>query len=383
MKVCTLNYHGSLPPKHQFYLLHLFISIEDITVSTSKYTPTNDSKRIICFGEALVDLLHFDNKHDGPLTLPAYRQFPGGAPANAAVAVARLGGDAHFIGQLGADGFGDFLSQSLNSYNVNTDLLFRTNKAKTALAFVHLDATGDRSFSFYRDDTADLLFDENSICSSWFENQPIVHFCSNTLTHTAITKCTKTLIATAKAQNSIISFDVNLRHNLWSTGQADIGKVSEFVYQADIVKFSRDEFDYLACDKGQDYINNCFKNNCKLLVITDGGNELEYITPNTNGFISIPHLKVVDTTAGGDAFIGALLHCLAKSESLDLENIDTVKLKTILTFAIACGGYAVTKQGAFSALPDMDSALNTAENLNFDIEAITKITTCGATDVVL
>ena len=352
-------------------------------MSTRKYTATKNSKRIICFGEALVDLLHFDNKHDGPLTLPAYRQFPGGAPANAAVAVARLGGDAHFIGQLGTDGFGDFLSQSLASYHVNIDLLFRTSKAKTAVAFVHLDATGDRSFSFYRDDTADLLFDKNSISSSWFDSQPIVHICSNTLTHRAITECTKTLVASAKAQNATLSFDVNLRHNLWSTGKADIKKVNEFVYQADIVKFSRDEFDYLAGSNCQNYINNCFKSSCKLLVITDGGNELEYVTPNTNGYISIPHLKVVDTTAGGDAFIGALLYCLAKNESLDLENIDTVKLKTILTFAIACGGYTVTKQGAFSALPDMDSALITAENLNFDLDAITKITATGVTNVVL
>lgn len=352
-------------------------------MNTSESKPMDNSKRIICFGEALVDLLHFDNKHDGPLTLPAYRQFPGGAPANAAVAVAKLGGDAHFVGQLGTDDFGDFLSQSLTSYHVNTDLLFRTSKAKTAVAFVHLDESGDRSFSFYRDKTADLLFDESSISSSWFNNQPIVHICSNTLTHTGISRCTKTLISFAKAQQATISFDVNLRHNLWPTGHADIDKVNAFVYQADIVKFSRDEFDYLAAGNSQNYIKECFKNNCKLIVITNGGNELEYVTPKGSGFISIPYIKVVDTTAGGDAFIGALLYCLAKDKLLDLENIDTNKLETLLTFAIACGGYTVAKQGAFSALPDMNLALITAENLKFDLGAITNITVTGVTNVAL
>lgn len=343
-------------------------------LTSHKNTPVNSNKRIVCFGEALVDLLHFDNKNDGPLTLPAYRQFPGGAPANAAVAVAKLGGKAQFIGQLGADTFGDFLVQSLKSYNVNIDLLFRTSEAKTALAFVHLDDTGDRSFSFYRDGTADLLFDENLVSPSWFEDQPIVHICSNTLTHKSISNCTQTLITLAKQQQATISFDVNLRHNLWSSGHADINKVNEFVYQAEIIKFSRDEFDYLTNGNSKGYITKCFESSCKLIVITDGGNTLEYITPKESGFIEIPKINVVDTTAGGDSFIGALLYCIAKDKLLDLNNIDADKLEILLTFAVACGSYTVAKQGAFSALPDMDSALTSVESLNVDLDAITKIT---------
>jgi len=333
----------------------------------------DDNRRIVCFGEALVDLLHFENKYVGPLTLPAYRQFPGGAPANASVAVAKLGGNAHFIGQIGADGFGDFIAQALMNYQVNTELLIRSETAKTAVAFVHVDASGDRSFSFYRDDTADLLFDSNMILSSWFDDQPIVHFCSNTLTHEAISLCTEKLITTATAQQSIISFDVNLRHNLWPQGHADIERVNSFVYQSEIIKYSRDEFEYLAGENSENYFKKCFDNSVKLIVITNGGEALEYITLSCTGHIEIPCINVVDTTAGGDAFIGALLYCLAKEIDLNLESIEKDKIETILTFAIACGGYTVTQQGAFSALPDMELALCTANNLNFDVNAITNV----------
>ncbi|KAG1399515.1 hypothetical protein G6F59_013316 [Rhizopus arrhizus] len=88
----------------------------------------------------------------------AFLQYAGGAPANVAVAAARLGAKTQFVGMLGRDMFGDFLADSLVEHGVGTDYIVRTDAAKTALAFVALDASGERSFSFYRPPAADLLF---------------------------------------------------------------------------------------------------------------------------------------------------------------------------------------------------------------------------------
>jgi len=182
---------------------------------------------VICFGEALIDFLMINVTPQEELHLPEFRQYPGGAPANAAVAVAKLGGNAKFAGQVGDDTFGQFLADSLQAYGVDTQFLERHPQAKTALAFVSLDHTGERSFSFYRDASADVIFNKDQILPSWFDNNAMIHFCSNTLTTDDIADCTKHLIAQAQQHQSFISFDVNLRHNLWPTGKADQQRVND------------------------------------------------------------------------------------------------------------------------------------------------------------
>src|SRR5437868_7004314 len=114
--------------------------------------------KIACFGEALIDFLARPGA--APAEPTAFLQFAGGAPANVAVAAARLGAHSAFVGMLGADMFGDFLLASLGEAGVDTSGIVRTAAAPTALAFVQLDADGERSFSFYRPPAADLLFRE-------------------------------------------------------------------------------------------------------------------------------------------------------------------------------------------------------------------------------
>jgi fructokinase len=308
-------------------------------------------KPVLCFGEALIDFLNTGKQEDVPLILNNYRQYPGGAPANAAVAVAKLGGNALFAGQVGADPFGDFLEQALIKYGVNTQFLAKHKSAKTALAFVMLDEEGDRSFSFYRQDSADVLFSPEQIDDQWFNEQPLFHFCSNTLTDKQITAATKAAVTKAKANQSIISFDVNLRHNLWSTGFADITLVNELVHMADIIKFSRDELEYLAQGNEDNYIQSCLAHGVSVLVITDGEHPIEFFTVHGNKTIPVPIIKVVDTTAGGDAFSGSLLFALSKLSDPKgaLASMDI--LGQLIKFASNCGAHTVTLPGAFPALP--------------------------------
>ncbi|MFT5757625.1 MAG: fructokinase [Alteromonadaceae bacterium] len=306
---------------------------------------------VLCFGEALIDFLNTGKQEDGPLILNNYRQYPGGAPANAAVAVAKLGGKALFAGQVGADPFGDFIEQALMEYGVDTRFLAKHAQAKTALAFVMLDEDGDRSFSFYRQASADVLFSAKQIDDLWFTDQPLFHFCSNTLTDEHITATTKAAVNKAKSHQSIVSFDVNLRHNLWPTGFADIKLVNELVYLADIIKFSRDELEYLSQGNDQGYLQGCLQQGVSLLVITDGEHSIEFFSQVGSAKIAVPSVKAVDTTAGGDAFSGALLFAMSQLTEPRSALSSLEILTQLIKFASHCGAHAVTLPGAFPALP--------------------------------
>lgn len=311
-------------------------------------------KPVLCFGEALIDFLNTGKQKDGPLVLNNYCQYPGGAPANAAVAVAKLGGKAFFAGQVGNDPFGDFLADALAQYHVDTRFLLKHPSAKTALAFVMLDSCGDRSFSFHRHQTADVLFNENQIDDAWFADQPIFHFCSNTLTESDIADTTKVAVKKAKVAQCLISFDVNLRHNLWASGHADKALVNELVFAADVIKFSRDELEYLAGEDNASYIKECFSKGVSLVVITDGEHDIEYYTAEGKKSFTVPRVTAVDTTAGGDSFSGSLLFALShfSRPKEALHSLDS--LAKLITFASHCGAHTVAKPGAFPALPCFD-----------------------------
>ncbi|MBU2894910.1 carbohydrate kinase [Colwellia sp. D2M02] len=314
-------------------------------------------KSVICFGEALIDFLNTGKQEDGCLMLNNYRQYPGGAPANAAVAIAKLGGNAIFAGQVGNDIFGDFLNASMQAYHVDTKFLSRHSSAPTALAFVTLDQYGERSFSFYRQNSADVLFKQEQVKDEWFTQDTTFHFCSNTLTEPDIAHCTEYAVNKALDADAIVSFDVNLRHNLWPSEQADIDTVNNLVQHAHIIKFSLEEFNYLANDNPDDYLKFCLNSNCQLLIITDGANPIVYHTPNFSRSVQPPAITAIDTTAGGDGFIGGILFALSQFDHLsDVINNDSV-LKKVIEFSAQCGAIAVSKSGAFPALATLDEVL--------------------------
>lgn len=310
------------------------------------------SQSIVCFGEALIDFLNTDKQQHGEQSLNHYVQFPGGAPANVAVAASKLGSDVRFVGQVGDDPFGQFLIQSLAQYDVDTQFTLCHPSAKTALAFVMLDDEGDRSFSFYRDKTADLVLTPQQLTKEMFKNCGVFHFCSNTLVDEAISNTTLAALSMAKLEKSVISFDVNLRHNLWPNLHCDVLQINEFVMYSDIVKFSRDEFEYLAQGHEKGFLRQCFKSGVSLILVTDGGEAVEVMTEAQSFHVAIPETKVVDTTAGGDGFSGGLIYGVNLLGLSTLLN-DVEQLKRVVSFAVACGAIAVSKQGAFPSLPTL------------------------------
>ena len=328
-------------------------------------------KSVICFGEALIDFLHINSVEEQPLSLNEFRQYPGGAPANVAVAIAKLGGKSLFAGQVGNDAFGDFLQQALKSYQVDTQLMSRHPEAKTPLAFVMLDEHGERSFSFFRDKTADLLFESSQINKNWFNDQTIFHFCSNTLTEEAIANTTQYAVSLAKEQKALISFDVNLRHNLWRNEAVDIARVNNLAKQADVLKYSKDELMFLAQGDEQAYVDNLLAAGVTLILVTDGAGKITYYGINDIGAILPPIVKAVDTTAGGDAFIGAFLFGLSQSNDMTMLLTQPTLFRSLIDFSSACGAHAVARPGAFPALPTFsDVAVHWDSNINAIIEEV-------------
>ncbi|WP_219932569.1 carbohydrate kinase [Microbulbifer sp. YPW1] len=318
--------------------------------------------KVVCFGEALVDML--SNRVSGASVATEHEQFTkfaGGAPANAAVAVAKLGGNAYFAGMLGEDAFGRFLQGALDAEGVKTDYVRFTPESKTALAFVSLDENGERSFEFYRPPAADLLFRAGHFDPDTFAGNGILHICSNSLTEEGIADTTATAVALAREAGWLVSFDVNLRHNLWPTGYADRQRINQLVAKSDIVKLSLEELEYLAAEENPEtggYISRQLQQRPQLILVTDGGHPVQWATRSDWGGVRPPAVNAVDTTAGGDGFIGGFIYQLAAdnvSAGSLMQWLESGAHEKALAFACACGAHAVSRRGAFVALPTQKS----------------------------
>lgn len=314
--------------------------------------------KIIAFGEILIDFLSdklSDGSHHADET---FIKFPGGAPANVAAAVAKLGGNSYFAGKLAHDSFGEFLEKSLLNMGVRTDYIKYAKNKKTALAFVSLDDKGERSFEFYREETADLDFQATDFNQAWFNEPGIFHICSNTLTDAKIASTTLIGQKMARDANWLVSFDVNLRLNLWNDKSETRKRIWQCIKLSHVIKLSKEELEYL-CD-GQNEINTINQMlgcGALLVIVTDASNTLRFYINTGAGEVSPPNAKVIDSTAAGDAFVGGLLYSFAKANMThkDLSNLkaDSKQLNEILYFACCCGAFAVTRKGAFTALANL------------------------------
>lgn len=310
--------------------------------------------RIVCFGETFIDLLARPRVAG---QLPSFEQHAGGAPANVAVAVSRLGGSAGFVGAIANDGFGDFLVEALDGAGVATDCVVRTGEARTALAFVTLDSEGERSFSFYRPPAADLLFRIGDFHDRCFSEAAVFHACSNSLTAEPSASATLGGLERAGNAGAIVSFDVNLRTSLWSKDDDPRERIRQAAACADIVKLCRRELLYLAEPLGGEValIESLWEGRARLVVVTDGAGPIRYYTRADAGRVPAFAVEAVDSTAAGDAFMGGLLQRLVRSRTTrEQVGVDCEEVEDALRYAAACGALAVTRFGAFSAMPDGD-----------------------------
>jgi len=324
-------------------------------------------KSVLAFGEALIDLLQ---EPDRP---GLYRRHAGGAPANVAVGVARLGGHGALMGMLGHDSFGDFLAGELRRYGVDGSWLHRTAAAPTALAVVSLDAQGERSFSFYRPPAADLLITPQLVDPAAFADAPCLHLCSNSLTHEPARGATLRALELAHLHGCLVSLDINWRPGLWPAGTQARSLLTPLLHQAHVLKFSAEEWDWL--DAGGNLARHCFGGKAELLVVTDGPNPVRTLTRHGAATHAVPSCAAVDTTAAGDAFVAGLLYRLCAQDlgpaQLAQRLRDGAWLAQQVAFAARCGARACMSYGAFAALPALaevsEADALAAHALGFDI----------------
>lgn len=302
---------------------------------------------VLCFGEALIDMLAEPGG--------SYRPYAGGAPANVAVALARLGVDAAFVGMLAEDAFGDTLLQSLKDAGVSTAYTVRTAEANTALAMVSLDADGERRFSFYRPPAADLLFRAGHFKPESFREAAAFHCCSNSLTEPAIADATLEGARLARAAGAVVSVDVNYRPGLWPIHADARPRIWSLLRQADVVKLSASELAYLAepMRDEQAAVMKLWEGATQWLLVTDGAALIRHQTRDREDTADTYEVKSINTTGAGDAFVAGILAALNEFRAKDLAGFvaDEERVDGALRFAAACGALAVTRHGAFEAMP--------------------------------
>lgn len=332
--------------------------LEAIDDSTTQVTYGHVQRSlVICFGEMLIDFMPMVK--GVPLSeVPAFEKNPGGAPANVAVGVSRLGGTSAFIGKVGKDEFGFMLAEILKKNNVDSSGIRFDPSARTALAFVTLRADGEREFMFFRNPSADMLLRESELDVDLIKKGCIFHYGSISLIEDP---CRSTHLAAMKiAKNSgcILSYDPNLRLPLWPSAQAARVGIMSIWDQSDVIKISEEEISFLT--GGDDpyddnvVLKKLFHPNNKLLIVTEGPDGCRYYTKQFKGRVEGIKVKCVDTTGAGDAFVSGMLTML--SADMDLYQ-DERKLREALLFANACGAHTVTEMGAMPVLPTRDVVL--------------------------
>ncbi|KAL9226505.1 hypothetical protein vseg_002311 [Gypsophila vaccaria] len=305
---------------------------------------------VVCFGEMLIDFVPTTSG----LSLaeaPAFKKAPGGAPANVAVGIARLGGTSAFIGKVGEDEFGYMLADILKQNNVNSEGMRFDPGARTALAFVTLRKDGEREFMFYRNPSADMLLEESELDLDLITKAKIFHYGSISLITEPCKSAHIAAVKAAKDAGVLLSYDPNLRLPLWPSAESAREGILSIWDTADIIKISEEEISFLT--HGEDpyddnVVRKLFHPNLKLLLVTEGAEGCRYYTKEFNGRVGGLKVTAVDTTGAGDAFVAGILFQL----SADIDLIQNEGgLRDALKFANTCGALTVTERGAIPALP--------------------------------
>ncbi|TFG78966.1 MAG: carbohydrate kinase [Flavobacteriales bacterium] len=312
-------------------------------------------KHIICIGELLIDFVA--EKQGSDLSkAEVFVKKPGGAPANVACAIAKLGGSSKFVGCVGREPFGSYLLEVLRQNHVDISLAQRV-KTFTTLAFVSLTEDGERDFVFSRGADKELSYDPE--LKKTIKGNMLHLGAATALLGGGLEKSYGRYFFDALTQNAFISFDPNFRGDLW-LGEEEkfIKKCMPFIEKADLGKFSLDEAQLLS---GKTDLNECcdvlHELGTKIITVTMG--EKGTLLSTKEGKRIVPSIPVtpVDTTGAGDAFIGCLLFQISKLKNTNeiFSNIDL--LGQMVENANKAGAITTTNYGAIPSLPDQKQLL--------------------------
>ena len=302
--------------------------------------------KVLCIGEILIDFTPVKGMTN------TYTANPGGAPANVAVSVAKNGIEAGFLGCMGNDDFGKLLVKTLKDNDVKIPVPKLTDKATTTLAFVTLDETGDRSFTFARKPGADMLLDTDDVDKADISSWDIIHVGSVSQSGiTAERYAVLYAVKKAKENGKMVSFDINYRDKIWSV--EDCLKESEVLFPyTDFLKISDEELVFVG---GEENIFDFMKQyDISVVVETLGSKGARIFYDGTSTDIPALDVKAVDTTGAGDAYWGGFLSSLIMQNVKTVSDLSREKLNVAGRYGAVSGGLCVQKPGGIPAIPSRE-----------------------------
>lgn len=315
--------------------------------------------KVCSMGEILIDFTPSGMSDKGNVL---FERNPGGGPANVAVAVSMLGAPSFFMGKAGNDEFGRFLKKTLLDKNVNTSGMLFSQEVNTTLAFVQLDASGNRNFSFYRNPGADMMFSTDDINYKIIDECDIVHISSVSMTDEPARTATKTVAKYAYDNGKIVSFDPNLRELLWKDLADARKQIKSLLKFTHVLKVSEEEVKFLTGKNDlKAAVEELYETGIPLVFATLGPAGCLYKHASGSEKLNTYDTKVVDTTGSGDAFVGAVLYKLVELNKRP-EQLTNNEVYEITDFANAAGAFAATAKGAIPSLPTKEQVEQCKKN---------------------
>lgn len=302
---------------------------------------------VVCLGELLVDMI----SKDGGRTFTCCA---GGAPANVAVSCARLGLRTAFIGKVGEDQFGKFLIKTMADSGVDVEGIV-TDRTGTTIAFVFVDETGERRFEFRRGADANLRPSE--VSRKKLAECRLFHFGSISMIREPSRSATLKAVEIARKGNAIISFDPNLRLNLWESEAKARRMIMKGLKMADVVKINDDELRFLFGEDVEEAVGKILRY-AKKAFITLGPRGCYYAEDGQMGYLNVPDVEVIDRTGAGDGFMGGVIY----------GTLNGWDARKTAVFANSVGSLVVTKIGAMPAMPRLEEVLRFIKEKNIEFE---------------
>ena len=308
-------------------------------------------KDLVTIGEILIDLT-YSGRENG---VPVYVANPGGAPANVAVAAARLGADSAFIGKVGQDYYGGFLRSTLEENGVDVSGMLIDSDAPTTLAVVSVSETGERSFSFYRRNCADTLLNSEEISGELLGNTRFLHFGSVSLTDDPARTATLFAAQRAKELGAVVTYDPNYRANLWNSEAEAVERMKSVLDFVDILKISDEELPLLTGtdDPEEGTRQLCEQYGISLILLTMGPDGAYYRRGDETGKADGFKVKVADTNGAGDTFFGAFLSRMAALGLYRPEELSKEQLFESVRTANLAASLTTSRHGAIPAMPNL------------------------------
>lgn len=304
---------------------------------------------IVALGELLIDFVHKDDNEYG---YPVMHANPGGAPGNFLCAAAACGATTAFIGKVGDDAFGHLLVDTMKKYGIDTSGITVDPAYFTTLAFVTLDASGDRNFSFARKPGADMMLTTENLRYSLLRNTKVFHFGTLSMTDEPSRSTTREAVRIARESGAMITFDPNYRAPLWKNESEAAEQMLWGVKHADVVKISEEEIELLLNESPEDGARRLVeKFGVKLVLATMGKKGVFFANKNASGLVfAFNNLHTIDTTGAGDIFGGSAVYKLL-SIGKKPEELSCEELTELCRFANAMAGISTTRSGGLPSVP--------------------------------